>query len=214
MRYINDDIKLKNGGRKAPSISGEELYEKMLQFAVKYDDSFDPDDPDYRALHALASGILFTEKVEKDLKIMNMPENFAVDQSDNFMQNIGEPLLGLQSLPNGLTFCGITGGADWGLPMFYAIYWDGAKIRVYIPAKGNLVNMDTKTAFGLEGETDTDLDAVLLKYAAAGIRTGTGESDMTGLYLQKYGLDRSTLAFNWDAIREDITARIVVTDGK
>lgn len=205
MRFINDDKSLKNGGRKAPAISQDELSKHILEFAGKQDDLYELEDGDV-GLAAMA--ILTCDAVEKDLKIANFPENFEADPMTQVLQtDTGTALIGLQTLETGLTFYGISAGADWALPFFYALYWDGKKIRVYIPSRGNIINLDTKTAIGAESENDGDIEAIMAKYKKLGL---TG-NDPAELYLAKYGLDYSTIGYNWDAIKEDIAARITVT---
>jgi hypothetical protein len=57
-------------------------------------------------------------------------------------------LMGYNTLRNGLTFCGICAGGDWEMPVFFIIYWDGTKLRGYIPTEGNPWNVSTKQAYG------------------------------------------------------------------
>ena len=218
MKFINDHVKLPRPGRKAPRISKDELRHKLLEFGEKHeldivDDGALIDDMTY-----LAEEILFSRLVDKDLKFANEPENISAEMCETFGNNIGTPLLGLQTLPNGFTFLGVEGGADWGEPMFYVMYWDGKTIRVYIPTYGNMVNLDTKTAFGLESEGDVDLDNLINKYRKLGLFTRSCEDvyfdidsqEWMDMYAKRYGLDSTNFAFCWEAIQEDIMSRIIV----
>ena len=66
--------------------------------------------------------------------------------------NVGG-ICGFQTLPNGLTYLGVTAGGDWESPLFFIIYHDGQKLRAYIPKDGNTWNLKTKMAYGnAEGE--------------------------------------------------------------
>jgi len=57
-------------------------------------------------------------------------------------------LMGLVTLNNGLTFWGQSAGGDWEVPVFFILYWDGKKVRGYIPNEGNHWNKKTKMAYG------------------------------------------------------------------
>jgi len=39
-------------------------------------------------------------------------------------------------------------GGDWEFPICFILYWDGSKIRGYIPTEGNIFHKKQKVAFG------------------------------------------------------------------
>jgi hypothetical protein len=91
-----------------------------------------------------------TPQVEKDLsKVQFDTENIEVSDC--------------QTLSNGLSFVGISSGGDWEWPIFFIIYYDGKKLRGYIPRDGNLWNTKTKQAYGnddsdyMNGTTPVDI---------------------------------------------------------
>jgi len=93
---------------------------------------------DYRALE---------NKVAKDLKV------------DFDLENVGENyipknIIGVHVLPNGLVYRGIMAGGDWEHPLFWIVYWDGRRLRAYIPTDGNPYNTDTMQAYGNDPEAD------------------------------------------------------------
>jgi hypothetical protein len=93
---------------------------------------------------------IIKEKLGKDLKVEFDLENTALSHND-----FGpEGLVGLVSLGNGLTFWGMCAGGDWEHPVYWIVYWDGKKLRAYIPTEGNLWNTDTKQAFGNDDVKD------------------------------------------------------------
>lgn len=103
-------------------------------------DALDKGDGDYRRL---------TSTVEKDLgKIRFDTENMDTNGSRD------KDFLGFHTLPNGMPFLGVYAGGDWENPVFFIIYWDGSKLRGYIPEDGNLYNTDTKQAYGNDEEAD------------------------------------------------------------
>jgi hypothetical protein len=99
-------------------------------------------DIDYRNL---------TSVVSKDLdKVKFDCENIS-DEGYTFGPT---QLLGYKKLPNNMSYYGVAAGGDWETPVFFCIYWDGKKLRGYIPEKGNLWNTDTKEAYGNNDKAD------------------------------------------------------------
>ena len=98
-----------------------------------------------------------TPTVEKDLsKVEFDMENWEAYPYKN-RKSVEDAILGVQTLDNGLTFLGAWGGGDWESPVFFIIYFDGKKLRGYIPdTKGNPWNHKTKSAFGNNDEEDVD----------------------------------------------------------
>lgn len=144
-----------------------------------------------------------TEAISKDL-------NKAKWDEENFEWKNGEGMCGCEkicgfhTLPNGLTYLGITAGGDWECPLFYILYYDGEKLRGYLPTDGNFWNTDTKTAYGSEEEfgecEDGEAAAAENKKKRFGVESidaGDGLGDM-----------------DTDKILADIQSRIVPTDGK
>ena len=86
-----------------------------------------------------------TPQIEKDLKKCHFDcENVEIGPG-----SIGpKGLMGYTTLDNGLSFLGICAGGDWEVPVFFIIYWDGEKLRGYIPIEGNPWNTTTRQAYG------------------------------------------------------------------
>ena len=66
----------------------------------------------------------------------------------------GPCFLGIKTLSNGLTCWGMVAGGDWESPVFFIVYFDGDRLRVYIPTLGNPWNTNTKRAYGNDKEAD------------------------------------------------------------
>lgn len=47
-------------------------------------------------------------------------------------------------------------GGDWEQPLLVILYWDDKSYRGYIPLKGNVINLKTKSAFGNYDEEDEE----------------------------------------------------------
>jgi hypothetical protein len=85
----------------------------------------------------------------KDVKVEFDTENFhygPVHKRGRF--------LGYHTTGYGLTFCGCQGGGDWERGVRFIVYWDGKKLRAYVPTEGNPWNTDTKRAYGNDDEKD------------------------------------------------------------
>lgn len=78
---------------------------------------------------------------------------------DQALGNNLDKIMGLHTLPSGLTFWGMYAGGDWEAPVFFIVYWDGKEIRGYIPTKGNTWNTKTKEAFGNDYDNEDAEDA-------------------------------------------------------
>ena len=55
---------------------------------------------------------------------------------------------GYEVLENGMPCLFVQAGGDWEFPICFVIYYDGSKLRGYIPSDGNLWNRKFKSAFG------------------------------------------------------------------
>lgn len=211
-RFINDDKLPQKAGRKAPKISIQDLQNQLNKL------SFWKNGKDAYSL---------LEYLQKDIKLNpDCIEELAnnITDSPNLMMGTtinGTPLLGFRTLPNGLTFYGMQLGDDSGYPLFLIIYYDGKRLRAYLPTYGNPWNTDCKCQIGQEIDTDIFCDKIVPKYIQAGLLdpsfakpyfdwTTKQEEQASEAYLQKYGLTDSTLGFHWNAIQKDIETRIAV----
>ena len=135
-----------------------------------------------------------TPTVEKDLdKVKFDCENITNEDYDFGPKE----LLGYQTLSNGMSYFGVCAGGDWESPVFFCIYWDGKKLRGYIPEDGNLYNTDTKQAFG--NDDKADLANARKRFPDDRELFKPGFDDVSG-YLDDYDVE---------AIKQDIMDRIV-----
>lgn len=168
--------------RKFARISGSDLMVKIKALGTEEDyvpKAWDGPNDGFE-FHELVSNL------KKDLKVEFDCENSEYE-NDRHDKN---SLLGIQELPNGLTFCGCYAGGDWEGPVFFIIYWDG-KVRAYIPTDGNPWNRTSKQAYG--NDEDGDL--------ADAIKHGFAGKDDTYF-------DGASEGFNWSKIMLDILKRI------
>lgn len=99
----------------------------------------DPDNPYYNRGDAIDHQVLL-DKLGKDLKVSFDFENFEI--------------VGYKTLANGLTYLECYAGGDWEHPVTFIIYWDGKKLRGYVPTEGNPWNLTTKQAYGNDEDDD------------------------------------------------------------
>jgi len=119
----------------------------ISELEAKIDKAFvedDPKNPYCNKSDAFSTHVML-EKLGKDLKVSFDFENFEMG---------GKELMGYTTLSNGFTFCGMSAGGDWEYPVFFVVYWDGKKLRGYVPTEGNPWNTDTKTAYGNDEDAD------------------------------------------------------------
>lgn len=236
-RFINDDAKVEKG-TVAYRISEEDFKKKVLD-AVKthlngydYEDYLESVEDGYDPFYT-AIGMLINRsrhiRDDKDIEVNH--ENYDFEPY-SYMGEEGKNLLDLHTI-NGLTFCGLLTGGDWEHPVFMIFYWNGEDIKAYIPRRGNLVNLDTMTAFGSEGEVmdpfwgrlSGHAQRLRLEYKEKGLMPswnpeededeGDRYVDWSAVYVKKYGYETPEnesikVPYNWTAIEEDIFEHIEV----
>lgn len=116
----------------------EDMLEKKVN-AIMRGDGTDAETHISRLIDALGSDI----KVKFDLENVCDAAELAVDK-----------IHGLHTLDDGLTFWGFSAGGDWENNVYFIAYWDGKKVRGYVPTDGNVWNTDTKRAYGNDDVAD------------------------------------------------------------
>lgn len=128
-------------------------------------------------------------KLGSDIKVSFDLENFAESPRD-----FGpKALMGYHTDPNGLTYCGFAAGGDWEHPVFFLVYWDGKKLRGYVPTDGNPWNSITKTAYG--NDEDKDLKDAKKRWPET--------------YADSESVESDDFEFDSALIQADIAARIL-----
>ncbi len=182
----------KGGSRKFAKISVEDFQAK-IKAAIAAHDEYDPyEDDTSKPVDPMdnAAGLLhnLTSTVEKDLGKVN----FTAENTYYEFHADNSPMEGFHQLDNGLTFLGVTCGGDWETPVYFILYWDGAKIRGYIPTDGNPWNRTTKKAFG--NDNKADLADAMLQFPHENWDKEYYDNDID---------------HDWDKIKEDILGRLV-----
>lgn len=100
---------------------------------------------------------LFDENKDGDYDLLN--ETILKDLSKVYFdfENISHPTdkdgfwsypNGFRKFPNGLNLCFLSAGGDWEQPVCFIIYWDGKKLRGYVPTEGNGFDKKGKCSWG------------------------------------------------------------------
>jgi len=79
------------------------------------------------------------------------------DEDEENDDDEGDKRVGFKTLPSGLMCLSIMSCGDWEYPIYYVIYYDGTKLRAYIPSGGNHYNRKTKKAYGNDDDVDTEI---------------------------------------------------------
>jgi hypothetical protein len=100
--------------------------------------------------------------IEKDLAKLDFDmENWAIGNAhpdytkypSDYGGFNGYPC-GYEVLPSGLPVLFVNAGGDWEFPICFCIYWDGSRMRAYIPKEGNVYNRKSKAAYGNEDDDE------------------------------------------------------------
>ena len=98
-----------------------------------------------------------TSTIEKDLSKINFDwENYEYETGSGFSSYP----CGYEVLSNKLPVLFVNAGGDWEFPICFIIYWDGNKLRGYIPEEGNVFNKKQRCAYGSEDDGEVDLEDI------------------------------------------------------
>ena len=142
--YINKKVNLKYGGRTIGKISPEDFIIKSKDFINKNNENFyymKYDENDVNDVcEALAFTIMSLYSYNSNYYICKDFKNIKFDNENTEVIKFHDE--------NEYPYIVASSGGDWEIPVIFIIYWDGKKIRVYIPKKGNTWRFDTKSALG------------------------------------------------------------------
>lgn len=216
MRFINDDVQVKNGRRAAVRLSAEDLAHLMYQRANELvqqewgasEHLERPDDGAWcygECYSDLVQHLMHDASLLADLQ-QNGVSCCSETTFDGCESKGAVNLTGMHTLENGLTFYGFFNSVDCGPSCaFVIIYYDGHRLRAYVPTRGNTINVDVPCVIGTEEFHPCPLEA---QYRDLGI--WQEDEDLFRMYLAKYGISEPFCY--WDAIQEDIETNITVCD--
>lgn len=104
----------------------------------------------------------FSATIIKDLSKVTFDfENYNIGNADPNYEKYPSDYSGFNGYPcgyhvleNGLPVLFVNAGGDWEIPICFCLYWDGKKMRGYIPTDGNVYNVKEKCAYGSEEDDE------------------------------------------------------------
>lgn len=108
----------------------------------------------------------FSNQIKSDLSKVNFDfENYTIGNAEPMYEKYPTEYgsynnypVGYQTLKNGLPVLFVNAGGDWEFPICFCIYWDGKKMRAYIPEDGNVFNKKERCAYGSEDDWENPID--------------------------------------------------------
>ena len=231
LKYINSDVKLKVGGRKAPRISKEEfksllidslfnLYEKIkdhdssLVFDVNpYKNSWTKQELEFLLNNVLVD---WQEEGESNIKSPKFKKIYKdLSKVELYYENIGlSPLnndeLVISMTKQGIPYITIYVVMDYGNPAKFFIYWDGKEFRAYVPFKGNLINLNTKNLLNGDFDENKDVRYVVNQILPEVSKLYNSDKELYDDFWPV--LYCNLLDTNPDWMREDFESRLEVRD--
>jgi hypothetical protein len=137
---INTKRAFKDGGRQAPAISEKEFLDKLAVFVEQYKEDYDDTSGAVWGTALKIIRRMYTDKksenwIKKDFKGIKFDwENYDI--------------VGDVRTTKGIPYQLFNAHGDWEIPVYFMIYYDGKKIRVYVPTVGNTWRQDLKQALG------------------------------------------------------------------
>lgn len=147
-RYCNENVKLRQGGRKAP-LGGMDKLKELSQT-----DNHTGVSVDWKFRDFLFGDVYEDPKTGKKTDFSKIAAAFNKDISkyEVDMENTGDATFG--TTKHGIDYITTWMGGDWECPAQIFIYWDGKNYRGYFPTKGNCINTINKMAFGNDEDED------------------------------------------------------------
>ena len=240
-RFLNDDIKVHRAPITIPRITTEQLMEFLVQevkrdcysgdYEEMVEDCIDDGEPAIprNLYHHAVSLLLNCSNLFREEE----RHTYADVDHENWETKTwwdcpeAAQYLDVQTI-DGITFCGVITGGDWEWPLYEILYWDGERIRPYVPIRGNLINPYSLCAFGSEGDRFGDY---LKDLTDAGKRMkerlercgcwpeftpdpDEDEEDFDPyvewgeLYTSMYGLSLEDYPYNWEAMWDEIKSTL------
>lgn len=147
-----------------------------------FDEDEDEDDDDFDDVCVCSLG---TFELNTALCFANI---YYGNSAKQFFRYSAEKVTGFHTLPNGLTFCGFFLQEE-NYPLVVILYFDGEKLRLYIPRWGNCIHKDEMYIWFWGGDEWDRYE-----------------------YYAKYGFDSDDMVLNDEAMLKDISIAIQVAE--
>lgn len=135
--------------------------------------------------------------------------NYEID-NENILTDWSE--CGYFVTSKGIPYMTFMQGGDWEYLVCIAVYWDGEKLRRYVPHWGNILNVDLKCAFGSKQSADDKeirefaekIDAPINDYGELEVY----DDDLMSAYGKLHGIREDDSNATWDTDMEKLQAEI------
>jgi len=157
---VNMNVELRKGGRNAVKMTEGEFEEELKALFEKYMIEKKPEylyDYKWSIWHFVYKCCYKNEEFEKS-KILGTLYNDIWNTKYKFDSENVESRGKIKMSSKGVPYVVCYAGGDWECPVCFIIYFDGSKVRAYIPLKGNAINKLENTAFGYD--TDKEIEFI------------------------------------------------------
>lgn len=146
--YVNMDVKIKEDSRTAPKMTPSELEEEFKKIWDKYNKENQP----YRLGRFVYNMLRYNNPSNSPYKIL---KEFYKDMSKVNVDSEDIDVIGdIRITKSGIPYVLCNKHGDWEDPVLFMAYFDGSKVRGYIPEYGNCYNSIEKRAFGDPSDED------------------------------------------------------------
>lgn len=159
--YMNMDCKVRNGGRKAPAMTKEQLIELLKAAFYAYPESDNLNPEFYGGFTCYPSLAGYKDREDdlntnelKDIRTrLNVWSKVLDDFKKVFVDFENFQVIEIVTSDSGISAVYCAFGGDWECPVAGYIDFDGNNFRGYIPTFRNVFNAHGKVAIGSEEET-------------------------------------------------------------
>jgi hypothetical protein len=200
-KWINMNVELRKGGRNAVKIS-EADFKKELEHAYKAlqmeegERTLYPFTPGNFAYHCCYNN----KKLEKNKDLSTLHHDIWGEKYKFDSENV-DCSGGIKTSNKGIAYLQCYAGGDWECPVCFFVYYDGSKLRGYVPLKGNSINRDTKMAFGNESSSPEE-DSTEYKFLRKEFGVKTND---------ELPITPDEVKYNVDACLEDFLTRLDIS---
>jgi len=156
--FCNENTPFRNGGRKAPAgQTAVSLKDEIVKFynshtKKKFISTSSFNINNYETMENITKMLEHFVGIRDIYKGYLFAENYIIDNVtngglDSTSSTNWKTSDGIYVSPNGLPYFAVFSGNDWEEPHISIYYYDGSKIKGYLPRVGNIVNITSRAPF-------------------------------------------------------------------
>lgn len=199
-KWINMDVKVTPNKRTAVKMSIDD-FKYELTHVIKY---LHMKENSYANKHELENpgsiiyNIAYSNKRFKSNKLLKDMYEDIWEGEYKFDSENHDLAGGIKMSKKGFPYATVRAGGDWESPVCFFIYYDGEKLRGYVPLKGNALCRDTKMAFGNNNYENHEEDNFLRK-------------EFKLKQNEELPISANDVRYNFDACLDDFLTTVKVT---